>query len=180
MKETIKLGCVSQDSPQRKCILREDEKLGSNRTVKFSKTTMRYTKFLERRVHRRESCKSVNLRSEFRGLQNLRKERKTKPWNKSDAPAEKRGTWRIMSLGSKRRKKDTFYSPAEAWVMPTHPSKKQKARSSRIRGRLWSVCAHAGQQRTGNSSKIQEPHNGGHGQWRSANEQGSTSLCSRS
>ena len=34
--------------------------------------------------------------------------------------------------------------------------------------------------RTGNSPKIQERHNGGDGQWRSADERGSLGICSRS
>ena len=37
-----RLGCVSQDSPQKKFFLREVGKLGSNRAVKFSKTTVRH------------------------------------------------------------------------------------------------------------------------------------------
>ena len=49
---------------------------------------MRLVKILERRTHRRESFKSANLRSEIVGLPNSRKERKTKPYNRSGAPAE--------------------------------------------------------------------------------------------
>ena len=37
MKETILLGSVSQDSPQRKSMLREDGKLGSNYTSQVLK-----------------------------------------------------------------------------------------------------------------------------------------------
>ena len=73
------LGCVSQDSPQRESILREDGKLGSNHTVKFSKATMRRVKFGERWVHRRESFKRANLRSDIHGLPMSRNERKKKP-----------------------------------------------------------------------------------------------------
>ena len=58
-------------------------------------------KFGKERVHRRESCKNVHFRSEFRGLQNSRKERKTKPWKRSDAPAEIHGTLQRMSVNSK-------------------------------------------------------------------------------
>ena len=47
LKETIHLG-VSHDSPQRKSILRENEKLGSNHTVKFSKVTVRRVKLREK------------------------------------------------------------------------------------------------------------------------------------
>ena len=42
----IQLGCVSQDRLQRKSILRENGKLGTNHTAKFSKTTMRRVKNL--------------------------------------------------------------------------------------------------------------------------------------
>ena len=147
MKGEYTICCVSQDGTQKKSFKLEVGKLGSKHTVTFSRGTWHHVKFLERRVHRRESFKNANLRKKFRGLQNLRKERKTKPWNKSNAPAEKRGTWRIMSLGSKRRKKDTFYSPAEAWVMPAPPFEK-KARSSRTCGRLRSVYAHAERKKT--------------------------------
>ena len=61
----------------------------------------------------------------------------------------------------------------------------EKARRARIRNRLRSVNGHAEQKgfkvwRTGNSPKIQERHNGGDGQWRSADERGSLGKCSRS
>ena len=39
LKESIELGCVSQDSYPRKSILREPRKLGSKDTCKFSKGT---------------------------------------------------------------------------------------------------------------------------------------------
>ena len=79
LKESIPLGCVSQDSHPRKSFLRKEGKSGSNRTVKFSKGT---------RVHREELFKSVNLMSAIRELPVLRKEHKTKPCSKKDAPAE--------------------------------------------------------------------------------------------
>ena len=60
-------------------------------------------KFWKRMVYRRESRKTVYLRSEFRGLQNSRKERKMKPSDRSGAPAELPGTWQMMSINSKRR-----------------------------------------------------------------------------
>ena len=114
LKEACQLGCVSQDSPQKEAIPWEDGKLGSNHTVKFSKTTMRHAKFSgKRRVHRRESSQNVNLRSECRGLQNSRKERKMKPSGKSDAAAEQPGTWPRMFIHSqKKESQDAFYSPA--------------------------------------------------------------------
>ena len=44
LNETTYLGCVSHESPQRKSILREDGKFGSNHTVKFLKATVRREK----------------------------------------------------------------------------------------------------------------------------------------
>ena len=49
MKESIQLGCVSLDSYPRKSILREQGKLGSNRTVKFTNDTWHEIKNLERK-----------------------------------------------------------------------------------------------------------------------------------
>ena len=42
IKNAKPLGCVFQDNPQKKSIVWEVGKLESNRTVKFSKTTMRH------------------------------------------------------------------------------------------------------------------------------------------
>ena len=39
LKESIQLGCVSQDSHPRKSILRKEGKLGSNHAVRFSRST---------------------------------------------------------------------------------------------------------------------------------------------
>ena len=73
------IGLCHHDNRQRKSILRENEQLGSNHTVKFSKATMRRVKNRKRRVHRRESFKTATLGSEIHGLPKSRKERKTKP-----------------------------------------------------------------------------------------------------
>ena len=109
----------------------------------------------------------MNLRSEFRGAPKF--EERTQDETLKQERCARREAWDLAKDVCKVKKeekeeKDTFYSPAEAWVMQA-PSLK-KARSSRIRGRLRSVYAHAEQKRlklkrTGNSSKIQEPHNGG-------------------
>ena len=129
LKEACQLGCVSQDSPQKKAIPWEDGKLGLNHTVKFSKTTMRHAKFSgKRRVHRRESSQNANLRSECRGLQNSRKERKMKPSGKSDATAEQPGTWPRMFFSLKKESQDAFYPPAEARIMPAPSSTKPEER----------------------------------------------------
>ena len=54
LKESILLGCVSQDSHPRKSILRKEGKLGSHHTVKFSNRTWYHTKTGERKIHREE------------------------------------------------------------------------------------------------------------------------------
>ena len=95
LKETIQLGCVSQDYPRKKSILREVGKLGSNHTVKFSKGTCATQKFGKRNVHRRASFKNANLRSEFRGLQNSRKVRQER--------CAHRGAWDLASKKEAKR-----------------------------------------------------------------------------
>ena len=89
------------------------------------------------------------LQDELRGLQYSRTERKTKPCNKYDAPAETHGTWHGISTDSKGEK-DTFDSPAEALAMPVPSSK--KSRRARVCNRLRNVDAHAEQK----GSKIQD------------------------
>ena len=59
LKESIQLGCVSQDSHPRKSILREPGKLGTKHAVKF--------------FHREVLSKSVRLMSVVLARQNSRK-----------------------------------------------------------------------------------------------------------
>ena len=179
-KESIQLGCVSQDDPPRKSFLQEVGKLGRITPSNSPEAHGTSLKFGNDRVHREEFCKSANLKNAISVRQNLRKEHKMKLCNKRDAPAEKHGNWRKMSTSSKKEDKATFYSPTEARAMPA-PSLKN-SRGVRIRGRLRSINAHAEQRgfklrRTGNPSKVQEPHNGCNGQWESANERESTGIC---
>ena len=47
LKESIQLGCVSQDCPPRKSTLREVGKMGSNHTVRFSKGSWNQVKHRE-------------------------------------------------------------------------------------------------------------------------------------
>ena len=102
LKETCQLGCMSHDSPQRKSILRENGKLRSNHTLKLSKPRYVTQKLGKRRIHRRESIRIGNLRSEFRGLQKSMKERKMRSSGKSGAPAAQPGTWQRTFTNSKR------------------------------------------------------------------------------
>ena len=55
LKESIQLGCVSQDSYPRKSILRESGKLGSKHTVKFSKDTWHQIKYPGKQGSRRRA-----------------------------------------------------------------------------------------------------------------------------
>ena len=66
------------------------------------------TKADSERVHREASFRSVNFTSAIRALPDLMKEHKTKPCTKKDAPAEKHGTWRKVSMSSKTRIKLRF------------------------------------------------------------------------
>ena len=68
LKESLQLGCASQDSYPRKSILREQGKLGSNRTVKFTNDTCHQIKNLERKGPSRgiiQKCEP--LRAKIRG-----------------------------------------------------------------------------------------------------------------
>ena len=128
LKDSVQLGCVSQDSHPSKSILREEGKLGPNHTVKFSQGTWHHIqKFWKERVHREASFKSANLTSAIRALPDLRMAHFRKPCNKKDAPAEKHWTWRKMSTSSKKTKA-TFFSSTEAWVMSAPSSKKPEER----------------------------------------------------
>ena len=82
------------------------EKLGSNHTVKFSKTPMRHPKKSgkEGSIAKKHS-KMRTSGSEFRRVQNSRQERKTKPQNKAGAPAKTNGNWQRMLTNSTRSQK---------------------------------------------------------------------------
>ena len=49
LKESLQLGCVSQDSNSRRCILRKGCNMGSNHTVKVSTGTWHHIKIRERK-----------------------------------------------------------------------------------------------------------------------------------
>ena len=48
--------------------------------------------------------------------------------NKNDAPAEKHGIWRTMSIRLNDKDKTTFFSPSEVWSLPAPSSKKPEER----------------------------------------------------
>ena len=115
LKENIQLGCVSQDSNQKKSILREVGRWGSTHAVKFSKTMMRPRKNSGKigsiEGSQTEMCTSGanSVGSKIRG-QNARRN----PETGSDAPAE--DAWDLAKDVHKLKteRKGTFYSLAEA------------------------------------------------------------------
>ena len=115
-------GLVEREFSVGLCVPRFCGKLESNRAVKFSKTTMRHSKKSGKKGSTAGSHANMCTSGAHSvGSKIWRKERKTKPCNRSGAPAETHGIWQRMSCNS-QRKKDTFYSPAEAWVMPAPSS----------------------------------------------------------
>ena len=75
LKENSQLGCVSQHSTRKSLFFGKLENW--DRITQSSSPRPRCVtqKIGTEMVHRRESCKNAKLRSEFRGLQNSRKER---------------------------------------------------------------------------------------------------------
>ena len=84
--------------------------LGSKRSVRFSKRTLHHVKYREKRVHRSELFRIVNLTSVVLIFQNSRKEQRKKPCTKNDAPAEKHGIWRKNVHKLNDKDKTTFFS----------------------------------------------------------------------
>ena len=161
-KENIQLVCV--DNPQKKSLLREFGKLGSNHAVKFSKTKMRHAKIRERKGLSHGVMQKCALQERIPWASKFEDETL-----KQEGCARRDASGQRMFLNSTKESQETFYSPAEAWVIP---------RRAIIRNRLQSVCAHA----QVNWKLVQDPetHHGGNGQWRSVDERGSTRKCSRS
>ena len=124
------------------------------------------------RVHREASFKSLNLTSPIRGLLDLRKEHRTKFCTKKDAVA-----WNLAKNVNKLQNTDkaTFYSPFEAWVMPAPSSTKPEERELVVdSGASMHMLSKKDLKlrRNGDSAEIKEHHNGGDGQWGSANKWG--------
>ena len=135
MKETVQLGCLSHDSTQRKSMLRENGKLGSTHAVKFSKATMRFVKIREKK-------------GPWQGIIQKCEPQDRNPWapkfeerTQDETLKQEQCAWQRMSTNSRRSQKDTFYSPAEAWVMPAPSSTKPE---ETFRGRIFifsSLCS---------------------------------------
>ena len=141
------MGCVSKDDTQKKSFKLEVGKLGSKHTVTFSRGTWHHVKIRERKgpsqgvVQKCEPQEQIPWAPKF--------EERTQDETLEQEQCARREAWDLANNVSwlKKEEKDTFYSPAEAWVMLAPPSKK-KARSSRTCGRLRSVYAHAERKKT--------------------------------
>ena len=116
LKETIHLGCASHDAPQRKSVLRESGKLGSNHTVKFSKATTRPVKTWEKKTRNPWA-------PQF--------EERTQDETLKQEQCARKAAWNLVKdvYKLKNESQNTFYSPAEVWVMPvpssTNPEERQ-------------------------------------------------------
>ena len=109
-------------------------------------------------------------------------EHRKKPCNKNDAPAEKHGIVRNMSISLMTATRPRSTRVLKFLVITSTIF--EETRGKNICGRCGSINAHAEQERsefsrTGDCSGIQKPHNGYHNQWRSANTWGSHSIRSR-
>ena len=82
-----------------------------------------------------------------------------------------------MSISSKTTDKATFYPPIEARATPAPTSKFPEEREFVVDS---GASMHMLSRRNGYSAEVQELHNGGDGQSKSANTVGSTSMHSRS
>ena len=98
LKESKQLVCVFQAEVEVD-FTEESEKLWGQITPPDAPKA-RYTtsNFGKEGVHRKELFKSADLKSAICALPSLRRRHKTKPCNKSDAPAEKHGVWRNLSI----------------------------------------------------------------------------------
>ena len=132
MKETIQLGCVSKDYPGRKSVLREVSNLGSNHTVKFSKSTWHHIKIRERtgpsrgviqhcEPHERSPCATrFEERSQEETLHQKRFDRRV--------------AWELAKNIYKLKNADkaTFYTSVESRAVPAPTSKSADERALRL------------------------------------------------
>ena len=174
LKETIQLGCMSHDCPQRQSIPREYGKLGSNHTVKFSKTTMRH-------------AKNSGKKGPSQGIIQKCEPQERIPWapkfeerTKNEFQRQERcscgAVWNLakdVKNLKKESKKDTFYSPAEVWVVPAPSPKNPEERQFVIDSRasmhmLSKKKLSSGELDTLKGSRT--PHNSGDSEWRGQDE----------
>ena len=112
--ESIQLGFVSHDFHLRRSIPRKEGKSGLNHTVGH---VAPHHNSGQKGPSRGVVQKSVNFMSAIRADPSLRRGHETKLCTKNDAPAERRETWRIMSVSSEKLIKRRFTIPFEARAM---------------------------------------------------------------
>ena len=176
LKESTQLGCVSQDSNLRKSIEREEEKWGSKHAVKFSKSTWHQRKIRERKgplrgiipkcePHERSPCSPKF--GEISHEDTLHQERCARKVAVDSAK---------LFHKLKNADKTTFYSSIEARRMPALTSKSPEEQEFVVDS---GATMHMMSKKVLSSDEL-ETHCGGYGQWRSANQRGSTITRSRS
>ena len=122
LKESIQLECVSQYCLQKKSILQEIGKLGSNHAVKFSKSTMRHAKILERKGPSQGIAQNCVPQERIPWAPKFEERTQDEILRLERCASELPGTWPRMSINSKKESKHTFCSLAAAWVMPAPSS----------------------------------------------------------
>ena len=127
VKESIQLGCVSQDSHPRKSIPRKERKLGSNHTVKFSKDTWHHKKNSGKGPSRGviQKCEPHE-----RNPRAPRFEERTQDETLHQERCARRVARDLAKSvrGLKDMDGATFYSPIEAGATPTPTSKSPEER----------------------------------------------------
>ena len=128
LKESIQLGCVSQDYPLQKSTLREIETLELNHTIKFTKGTWHHKDIRERKG----PSQGVMQKFEPQGRKPCaqRFEERTQEEILQQERCAHRETWDLAKKVFRLKNKDkaTFHSPTEVWVMPAPSSKKTEYR----------------------------------------------------
>ena len=156
-----------------KFILREDGKLGSNHTGKFSKTTMRPVKIREKKgqsqgiIHKCEPQERNPWTPKF----DERTQDESK--KRSVAPAETPGNWQRMFINSKKG-----VQKIRSTLLPKlggAGTLVDKTGRKTFRDRLWSFYAHVKLEgpevkRVGDSQEIEISKNSGDSGWRGPDE----------
>ena len=167
---------VSRHGPPRMSVPLNSGKLGSHRAVTFPRAHGTTQTFGQDKVHRKESCKIVNLKNAIHVRQNLRRGHKRRPCTTNDAPAEQRVIWRKNVQKLKNKDKATFSSPTETWVMPAPSSKEPEEREFVVDSGASMLMLSKKELRSAELESLRKSRNPG----RSANKRRSTILRSRS
>ena len=129
LKESIQLGCASQDSYLTKCIVREPGKLGSKHAVKFSIGTWHQIKIRERKGPSRgiiQKCASHERSPSARQKFGERSHEETLHQGR----CARKAAWDVTKIIYKLKNSDktSLYTPIEAKVMPTPTSTRPEER----------------------------------------------------